>query len=79
MSCVMWVPLGSYRDLRRSNVVRASHNAICPRHERAHLWRLIDFDIVAKTFITPEAPTDSSYAMNSQARVIGTPHSVHPG
>ncbi len=61
-----------HRDLRHSNVVRASNDVVCPRHERAHRWRLIDFDIAAKTFITPEAPADSSYVMNSQARVIGT-------
>lgn len=61
-----------HRDLRRSNVVRASNDVICPRHKRAHRWRLIDFDISAKTVITPEAPWDASYAMNSQVRVIGT-------
>ncbi|KAK0452652.1 hypothetical protein EV421DRAFT_1770327 [Armillaria borealis] len=61
-----------HRDLRCSNVVRASNDAICPRHQRAHRWRLIDFDIGAKSVITPEAPADASYAMNSQVEVVGT-------
>ncbi|KAK0452650.1 hypothetical protein EV421DRAFT_1770324 [Armillaria borealis] len=62
-----------HRDLRYCNVVRASNDVICPRHGRAHRWRLIDFDIAAKVCIAPETPADSRYAKNSQVRVIGTP------
>lgn len=61
-----------HRDLRCSNVVWAFNDAICPRHQRAHRWRLIDFDIGEKSFITPEAPADASCAMNSQLEAIGT-------
>ncbi|PBK90188.1 hypothetical protein ARMGADRAFT_1112424 [Armillaria gallica] len=62
-----------HRDLRYCNVVRASNDGICPRHGRAHRWRLIGFDIAAKVCIAPVTPADSKYAKNSQVRVIGTP------
>ncbi|KAK0474189.1 hypothetical protein IW261DRAFT_1552814 [Armillaria novae-zelandiae] len=62
-----------HRDLRHCNIVQATNDVVCPRHERAHLWRLIDFDIAAKVCMGPDTPADSSYATSSQVRVVGTP------
>ncbi|EGO22370.1 hypothetical protein SERLADRAFT_440390 [Serpula lacrymans var. lacrymans S7.9] len=61
-----------HRDLRYCNIVRAPNDVICSRHGRAHQWRLIDFDIAAKVYISPETPVDSKYAQDAQVRVIGT-------
>lgn len=60
------------RDLRYRNVLQASNDIICPRHGRAHRWRVVDFDIAGKVFVTPAIPEDSKYATNSQVRAIGT-------
>ncbi|KAK0220475.1 hypothetical protein IW262DRAFT_1027301 [Armillaria fumosa] len=62
-----------HRDLRYCNIVQATNDVVCPRHERAHQWRLIDFDIAAKVCMGPETSADSSYATSSQVRVVGTP------
>ncbi|PBK68722.1 hypothetical protein ARMSODRAFT_189138 [Armillaria solidipes] len=59
-----------HKDLRYNNIVRASTDAICPHHQRPHRWRLVDFDMAAKTFVTPAAPADAKYAM-LQVGLIG--------
>lgn len=62
------------RDLRYCNVLQASNDVICPRHGRAHRWRIVDFDIATKVFVTPDIPEDSTYARTSQVEVFGTAH-----
>ncbi|KAF9474179.1 hypothetical protein BDN70DRAFT_780057, partial [Pholiota conissans] len=37
-----------HKDLRYWNIVRATRDVVCPRHERVHRWQLIDFDIAKK-------------------------------
>ncbi|KAK0458049.1 uncharacterized protein EV420DRAFT_1309197 [Desarmillaria tabescens] len=59
-----------HKDLRYNNIVRATTDAICPRHQRPHRWRLIDFDMAAKTFVTPAVPADAKYAM-LQVELVG--------
>ncbi|KAF8880690.1 hypothetical protein CPB84DRAFT_1851772 [Gymnopilus junonius] len=61
-------------DLRFRNVVRATRDVVCPRHERAHRWRLIDFDTATRIRITPENPEDFRYAMKSSVWTIGQPY-----
>ncbi|KAK0203417.1 hypothetical protein DFS33DRAFT_798192 [Desarmillaria ectypa] len=59
-----------HKDLRYNNIVRASTDVICPHHQRSHRWRLVDFDMATKTFVTPAVPADAEYAM-LQVRLIG--------
>ncbi|KAF8880712.1 hypothetical protein CPB84DRAFT_1965734 [Gymnopilus junonius] len=61
-------------DLRYCNFVRATRDVVCPRHQRAHRWRLIDFDTAMRIRVTPENPGDIKYAMNSSVWTIGQPY-----
>ncbi|KAF9484970.1 hypothetical protein BDN70DRAFT_903424 [Pholiota conissans] len=60
-----------HRDLRICNILRATHDVICPRHGRAHRWRLCDFDMAVKVCVSPEIAFDAAFATRSQVRKIG--------
>ncbi|KAF9483359.1 hypothetical protein BDN70DRAFT_891768 [Pholiota conissans] len=63
----------SQSDLRTPNIVRATSDVICPRHKRAHRWRVIDFDIAAKVHVSPETARDIKY-VGLEVEVIGGPY-----
>ncbi|KAF9474181.1 hypothetical protein BDN70DRAFT_842664 [Pholiota conissans] len=62
-----------HSDVRHCNVLRATHNVICPRHGHAHQWRLIDFDMASRVCVSPETQKDVNYVLYSEVRVVGEP------
>jgi hypothetical protein len=37
------------------------NSPVCPRHERRHRWRLVDFDRAYKTHFTSAVPDNEEY------------------
>ncbi|RDB15498.1 hypothetical protein Hypma_004220 [Hypsizygus marmoreus] len=64
-------------DLRYANVLRAPTNdtsPLCPRHQRRHNWRLVDFDRAYRLHFTDAVPLDVQKATYFQADGVGEPY-----
>lgn len=64
----------AHHDVRYTNVLSTlpgSSSLVCPRHQRAHAWRIIDFEHCDKVISTDEVPEDKEDCLSSRNFTVG--------